>query len=300
MGRSRPPTLMTLAHRCVRDGRLFSRGQLVLVACSGGPDSNALLHALGLLRKRIGHELAAVGVDHGLRQEAAAELDKARRVADELGVAFEMVRVDVAPGSNLQHRARIGRHAALQAAAERLGAERVATGHNADDRAETVMLRLLRGSGPRGLSALPAQAPALESGGVPLVRPLIDARRQDVMAHIERHRLPYALDPSNEDGRFLRVRVRRELMPLLEELSPGIVGHLCALAGMLEQQVGGAGTSPPSKLDNTLLAGLTRTQRLAIERARRLGKRQTTVRVSGGRDLHIGFFDDGPVVLGQE
>jgi len=293
--RSRPPTLLTLAHRLVRDERLFGRGDPVICACSGGPDSNALLHALALLRRRVGHALVAVGVDHGLRREARAELGLAGAIAAAQQVPFEVVAVTVAPGPNLQARARRARHAALQQTAARLGATVVATGHTADDRAETVVMRLLRGAGPRGLAVLPPRAPALDPGGVPLVRPLLRCRRSDVMAHLTRHRLDHADDPSNRDRRFLRTRVRQELMPLLQELSPGIVAHLCDLAGMLDRQ-----DRSPVGAASDLLGQLGRAQRLAIDRAARLGRREITVRVSGGRDLRVRFFDHSPVVCDEE
>jgi tRNA(Ile)-lysidine synthase len=142
-------------------------------------------------------------------------------------VAMTRSQVKVTEGGNLQARARDARLAALRSAAQRVGAVVIATGHHADDRAETVLLRLLRGAGPRGLAVLPARAGDL-------VRPLILARKKDVLAHLERHELPHAEDPSNHCRRFLRVRVRRELLPLLEELSPGIALHLSALADQLE------------------------------------------------------------------
>ena len=104
-----------------------------------------------------------------------------------------------------------------------MGAARVATGHHADDRAETLLMRVLRGTGARGLAAMPPH-----DGD--RVRPMIAARRRDVEAHVARHRIPFATDPSNRDPRFLRTRVRHELLPALERLSPRVVEHLCALA----------------------------------------------------------------------
>jgi tRNA(Ile)-lysidine synthase len=274
MPRSHPPTLLTLAHRLVRDERLFTRGDRVLCACSGGTDSQALLHALALLRARIGHELCAVGVDHGLRPEAAAELDRARALAAAHGVPFRAVRVGLAAGPNLQARARAARHHALGLAAQEAGARVIALGHTADDRAETLLLRLLRGAGPAGLGVMPARSAAPVEPGVPLVRPLIAARRSDVTAHLARHRVPFAIDPSNADRRFLRVRVRLELLPLLESLSPGIVPHLCALADMLR-----AVAAPVS--------GLGRAHRRALERAGRLGRPSLRLRLEGGRDVDV-------------
>ncbi|MBI4703490.1 MAG: tRNA lysidine(34) synthetase TilS [Deltaproteobacteria bacterium] len=283
--------MLALAYRLIRDERLFGRGDLVLCACSGGADSLALLDALALLQRRVGHRVAAVGVDHGLRPAAAAELDLGAKLAARHGVPFERMGLCVAAGAGLQARAREARHLALQSAALRLGAAAIATGHTADDRAETLLMRLLRGAGPRGLAVLPARAPApVTAPGettpgrrIDLVRPLLRARRSDVLAHLGRRGLGFAEDPSNADRRFLRVRVRRELVPLLEELSPGVVAHLCALADML-------GQDPAGRPAAAALVALGRAQRLQIERQHRLGRRGARVRLPGGRDLVVRFI----------
>jgi tRNA(Ile)-lysidine synthase len=222
MSRSHPPSLLTLAARTLREHAPEER---ILVAVSGGPDSMALLHVLA----KLGRAAHAHGVDHGLRPEAAAELDRAADLAGRLGVPFTRTRLTVAAGGNLQARAREARYEALRAAAQAFGAALIATAHHADDRAETVLLRLLRGAGPAGLAVLPPRAGDR-------VRPLIHATRADVLAHIERHEVPYSTDPSNVDRRYLRARVRTELMPVLRELSPQIVAHLCALADQLHGQ----------------------------------------------------------------
>jgi tRNA(Ile)-lysidine synthase len=203
---------------------LVPRGSTLLVAVSGGPDSMALLHVLAILRERLAFGLFAHGVDHGLRAEASAELDDAETFARALDVPFDRTRVVVEPGGNLQARARGARWTALEKAAAKHAADRIATGHHADDRAETVMMRLLRGRSR--VDNLAVLAPL--SGN--RIRPMAHARRFDIDAHIARHRVPYAVDPSNSDPRFLRVRVRSEVLPALEQLSPRIVEHLCALA----------------------------------------------------------------------
>ncbi len=225
MTSSHPPTLITLARRALREAGV-GRGASILCGVSGGPDSMALLDVLAALRRPAGLEVLAHGVDHGLRAGASAELDLARDFAATLQVPFARTALRVAPGGNLQARAREARHAALREAAAKHRASFIALAHHADDRAETVLLRLLRGAGPRGLAVLPPRAG-------PLVRPLIRARKLDVLAHLARHRVPFAQDPSNEDARFLRVRVRKEVLPLLESLSPTVVLHLCALADQL-------------------------------------------------------------------
>lgn len=226
MARSHPPTLLTLAGRTLAEECGVRRGERILVAVSGGPDSLALLHVLARLAPKHGFSVVAHGVDHGLRPEASAELDLAEELARSLSVPFGRSELGVAPGGNLQARARAARYSALQAARSATGAHYLATAHHADDRAETVLLRLLRGSGPRGLAVLPARAGER-------IRPLLRARRSDVLAHLARHGLTFARDASNHDRRFQRVRVREELLPLLIELSPGIVGHLNHLADAL-------------------------------------------------------------------
>ncbi len=198
----------------------------MLVAVSGGPDSMALLHVLGLLRREVAFGLFAHGVDHGLRSEAAAELDRAEGFARSLEVPFERTRVQVAPGGNLQARARDARWEALRTAAIRAGASRIATGHHADDRAETMLMRILRGTSAAHLGVLPA----LDGDRI---RPMLRARRADIEAHIRRHRIPHSLDPSNRDPRFLRTRVRLELLPVLERLNPRVVEHMYVLADEL-------------------------------------------------------------------
>ena len=271
--RSHPPTLETLARRLLVDHALVSRGDVVLAAVSGGPDSMALLHVLARLRERFGFSLVAHGVDHGLRPEAAAELGVARSLARDLGVVFDVTAVHPGRGSNLQARARAARWEALRAAARRSSAASIATGHHADDRAETVLLRLLSGSGPRGLACLPPR-----DGD--RIRPLLLARRADVLAHVRRHAIRYVTDPSNHDGRFARVRVRRELLPLLESMSPSIVAHLNGLADDL------------ASMRDALPAELRRAHRLA---AMRKGGEDVVVRLSEG-DALVRFADGGFVI----
>jgi tRNA(Ile)-lysidine synthase len=305
-GRSHPPSLLKLAERAIKDERLLRRGDVVLCACSGGPDSTALLHVLALLQKRIGHRVIGLGVDHGLRPEAPAELAIAAELAASLEVPFAVARVTVAPGSNLQARARAARLTALFHAAADSGARSIATGHTADDRAETFLLRLLRGAGPKGLAVLPPRAgfPPLTSlldeadpttdpaePSVELIRPLLRARRSDITAHLARHRLAFATDPSNQNPRFTRVRVRLELLPLLEELSPKIVEHLSALADML-----GDPDARPLQASKLSAFGLGRAQRQAIERAERLGRGSVEVSVSRDRAL-VATFPEGQIVL---
>jgi tRNA(Ile)-lysidine synthase len=207
----------------------------------------ALLHVLALIRGKLAFGLFAHGIDHGLRPGAAAELDRAEELARTLEVPFERTSVRVPRGGNLQARARAARWDALHAAAGTVGADRIATGHHAEDRAETLLIRLLRGTGPAGLGVLPPRAGER-------IRPFYRAHRSDIDAHLRRHRIPFSVDPSNADPRFLRTRVRQEVLPLLQSMSPQVVNHLCRLADALIKTgepsaggLGGSGRAPPKR-----------------------------------------------------
>jgi tRNA(Ile)-lysidine synthase len=222
-----PPSLATRVRRALEDAAI-PWGATLLVACSGGVDSQVLLDTLahvatGSAQRGARVRLVAHGVDHGLRPEAAAELDLARALAGARGIPFTVTKVEVGPGGNLQARAREARLLALRGAAERAGALHICMAHHLDDRAETVLIRILRGAPLPALAVLP-----LVSGG--LFRPLIEARRSEILAAASRRKLVYAHDPANDDRRFVRVRVRHEVMPLLRTLDPRVVEHLVGLA----------------------------------------------------------------------
>lgn len=276
MSRSHPPTALTHARRALVDEARLARPSRLLVAVSGGIDSMVLLHVLARLSSQLGFELFAEGVDHGLRAEAKAELDRAEQFAAKLEVPFGRTQVSLAAGGNLQARARSARYAALRTRKAELGASLIATAHHADDRAETVLLRLLRGTSPQGLAVLPVR-------GGDLLRPLIRARRSDIEAHARRHQVPFSEDPSNRDPRFLRSRVRHELLPLLTELAPGIVNSLTALADELAGLE--PGSLPAAAGDGALRLG--RAQRRELARMLEAPSRGARLRLSGGRELSV-------------
>ncbi|HJL15067.1 MAG TPA: tRNA lysidine(34) synthetase TilS [Sandaracinaceae bacterium LLY-WYZ-13_1] len=216
--------VLARVRRTIDERRLLAPGERVLVACSGGPDSAALLHVLTRLAPALRLTLHAASVDHGLRPDAGRDLEVARQLAARLEVPFVALRVEVPPGASVQAEARRARYAALKTEAARVGASRVAVGHTRDDQAETVLSRILRGAGIHGLASI---APARDDG---VIRPLIDCARADVHAHAARFSLPRVRDPSNDDAAFERVRLRRELMPILACEDPRLVEHLAALA----------------------------------------------------------------------
>ena len=198
-------------------------GEAILIACSGGPDSTALLDALARLAPPRGWRLSVAHVDHGLRQGSADEAAIVGALATARGLAFNALAVEVEAGGSLQDRARTARHAALRAEAARIGASVIALGHTADDQAETVLMRALAGASPAGLPAMAER----ERG---LARPLLRVWREATIAYCAALGIVPVEDPSNADPRFLRTRVRHEVIPALEAVFPGARRRLVVLA----------------------------------------------------------------------
>lgn len=245
----------------------------VLVACSGGPDSVALARAAGVERRASGRPICAVVVDHGLQQGSAGVAETAAQLCREAGLdPVDVVRVvvDTGPGSGgLEAAARDARRAALTEVAERRGCRAILLAHTRDDQAETVLLRLARGSGARTLSAM-APVEGLWR------RPLLDLPRAVVHASVEG--VVTWSDPHNADPRFARVRVRTSALPaLVEALGDDVVDGLArsarllrddadALDDLAEQAWLQAGTSGGTVLDVEALEALPRAVRSRVLR----------------------------------
>jgi tRNA(Ile)-lysidine synthase len=205
-----------------------ARGARLLVAVSGGADSMALLLSVAELAPERGLGVVAAHVAHGLRGPAGdADHDAVRDLAREIGVEFVARRLALADGPGLEARARTHRYAALREMADDAGAAWIATGHTRHDQAETVLMRLVRGSGRRGLGGMRAVRERL-------LRPLLGVGRTDVRVYLAGRHVRPVLDATNADLRHLRNRVRRLVLPLLEqECNPRVVEHLAALAARL-------------------------------------------------------------------
>ncbi|MTV24954.1 tRNA lysidine(34) synthetase TilS [Nitriliruptoraceae bacterium ZYF776] len=198
-------------------------GAAVVVALSGGPDSTALAFLLPEARPDLAVTL--VHVRHGLRDDAQ-DVGVVRSHADWLGLPLEVVEVTVAPdGHGPQAAARQARYAALRRVAADVGAAAIAVAHTAEDQAETVLLRLARGTGTAGLAGM---APAAGD----LVRPLLTVRRADVRRFVVLEGLPTATDPTNADPTVARVAVRDRVLPALAEVGPDPVAALARAADL--------------------------------------------------------------------
>ncbi|MHB8055611.1 MAG: tRNA lysidine(34) synthetase TilS [Candidatus Aminicenantales bacterium] len=231
--RTSPPALVSKVRRTISRRGMIASGEMILVACSGGADSTALLHVLHELRTDLSLRLAVAHFDHGLRTASGRDARFVHELAAGLDLPFYLEKRDVRAfarkrGLNLEEAARLLRYNFLRRTAAEIGARKIATGHTLDDQAETVLMRILRGSGPRGLSGI---APVFEGT---IIRPLIDVRRKDVEAFLRARGHSHREDASNRDRAFLRNDVRHRLVPYLERnFEPTIVEKLGRMAEVL-------------------------------------------------------------------
>ncbi|MGB7295793.1 MAG: tRNA lysidine(34) synthetase TilS [Candidatus Aminicenantales bacterium] len=228
---------------------LLERGDKVLMACSGGADSVALTVALMELREEYSLRLALAHFNHCLRRSAAADERFVIELAQSLGLPLYLRREDIRAyarrsGMNIEEAGRERRYLFLRRASARIEAGKIATAHTLTDQAETVIMRLLRGSGPSGLAGI---APCLD--GL-IIRPLIEVERREVEAFLRERRMSFCQDETNRDLGYLRNRVRRRLIPYLERnFEPGVVRHLGRLAEICreEEEVWGQATQKEVK-----------------------------------------------------
>ena len=208
-------------------------GERIVIAVSGGPDSICLMDILADLSREMDTGLVIAHYEHGLRpEEDTCETELVRGLSDSLNLSFETEKASGLDPHlpSLEEKARELRYAFLERVREKYSAQKIAMGHNLNDQAETVLMRLLRGSGMTGLSGIP---PVRDNT---VIRPLIETGREDIIDYLEHRNLKYATDSSNNDSRFLRNKIRLELMPEMEKYQPEIIMVLGKLAENLRYE----------------------------------------------------------------
>ena len=208
------------------DSELLQAGQTIIIGLSGGPDSLCLLHALDSISDAYGYELIPVHVNHHLRPEADSEAEHVEEICDRMDLECRTYDADCAAvakelGISAEEAGRNIRYQIFDEVAEDLEEEGrarekivIALAHNADDQCETVLFRLLRGTGPHGLAGIPSFR--ISASGVPIVRPLLLVERKDVEEYIKDNKLRPNIDKSNQDNSYTRNKIRNELIPYLE------------------------------------------------------------------------------------
>ena len=224
--------LVAEVQRFVEAHELLCPGAKVIVSVSGGADSMALLFLLHRLESTYHLTLIVAHVNHQLRgNEAIRDARFVERYADKLGLPFHKMDVDVKAlkrrtGLSPQHAARQLRYGALQSLFRSLAATHIALDHTADDQAETLLMRLLRGGGPAGLAGIPAKR-------MPFIRPLLQVHRHSILEYLRATGIPWVEDSSNMSRNYLRSRIRLDLIPTLRAYHPNIAQRLHHMADML-------------------------------------------------------------------
>ncbi len=225
--------------RTIREEQLLQAGSTIVVAVSGGPDSVALLRALHALSADWGWKLVVAHVNHQFRgEESDREAGFVAALADELRLACEIGRIDV-PGyakdkaMNAQAAAREKRYDFLFGVAEQYGADKIALAHHADDQAETVLMRIIRGTGPSGLTGIPFRRTERKTE---LIRPLLRIYKSEILQYCEDHHYEYCTDSSNAERKYFRNQVRLDVMPFLQRYNGRLPQTLNRLADMMRPE----------------------------------------------------------------
>lgn len=231
---SKPPSIDLLAHVRARLESVIAPADRLLLALSGGVDSVVLLDVLSRLASPMRFELEALHVNHQLSPHSEAWARFCRACCRACAVRCSVVKVEVARGNSVERAARDARYGALRAR----GTDWIVLAHNADDQAETVLLQLLRGTGVRGLAAMPLRTSGKLIQGradeaPPLLRPLLDTHRADIEGHALARHLEWIEDESNADTSYTRNWLRRDVMPRIAERVPGYRATLARTAANL-------------------------------------------------------------------
>ena len=217
-------------------------GETIVVAVSGGADSTALLLAIEELKRhnQLSIDVCVAHLDHRLRKSSAQDAKWVSEMASKLGYRSVIGRSKVAENAradsdNLEQAARDARYAFLKRTAQKLSANYVLTGHTMDDQAETVLLRLMRGSGGAGLGGMEALRPLAKNSSINLARPLLWARRTETEDYCRIRKIEFLSDEMNDDQKFARVKVRKQLLPLMQSFNNRIVEALSRTATQLRE-----------------------------------------------------------------
>jgi len=218
---------------------MLQKGDRVLVCVSGGPDSIFLLYALNYLKRDLGIRLFVANLDHGIRGKRS-KIDSAfvKKLSRNLSLDCFYKKLDTRKYMNkklsIEENLRLARYEFFKDAAKKLKTNVIATGHTLDDNAETVLMRIIKGTSLKGLAGIP---PTRSEYHLKIIRPLLEIEKTDILDFLEENNIDYRLDHTNSDESFLRNRVRRKLLPYMSGYNPKIKIALANMAESLREDL---------------------------------------------------------------
>ena len=233
--------LVRTVNHTLKSHNLFPENSRILVACSGGPDSMALLHLLQdiAMHRHTTYEVGVAIVDHCIRPESKEEVLWLQHQVEELGLPFYSATFDV-PRLSKEHKqseetiGRQVRYQWLNEIAQSEGYDYISVAHHKDDQAESILAHIIRGSGLNGLTGMSV---VQSEYAIPVVRPLLDVTKEDLLAYIGTKHISYCVDSTNEDVRYQRNRIRHRIIPELEAVNPAVVDAIVRLGSSVNEDV---------------------------------------------------------------
>jgi len=236
--------MINKVRKTICDYAMVQRSDRILIALSGGPDSVCLLYLLCELKKELGFKLHLAHLNHGIRREAAGDVNYVRQLSRKFNIPLTVAKRDIPKivkekGGSIEMVARDIRYHFLTKTAKEVGANKIALGHNQDDQVETFLLNFLRGAGITGLSGMPAKRklePA-KNKSIFIIRPLIKTSRKEILAYLSKKGLHPRFDSSNLDSVYKRNKIRLKLLPLLKnEYNPNIKNVIARTTQIFEEE----------------------------------------------------------------
>ena len=232
--------IRTINHT-LKSHNLFPENSRILVACSGGPDSMALLHLLQDIatHRHTTYKIGVAIVDHCIRPESKDEVLWLQHQVEELGLPFYSATFDV-PRLSKEHKqseetiGRQVRYQWLNEIAQSEGYDYISVAHHKDDQAESILAHIIRGSGLNGLTGMSV---VQSEYAIPVVRPLLDVTKENLLAYIGIKHISYCVDSTNEDVRYQRNRIRHRIIPELEAVNPAVVDAIVRLGSSVNEDV---------------------------------------------------------------
>ncbi|WP_296127073.1 tRNA lysidine(34) synthetase TilS [uncultured Anaerococcus sp.] len=219
----------------IRKHQLIEKGDTIIVGASGGPDSQFLIYMLEKLRKEIDFDIVLAHLNHLHRKEAANDENLVRETADNLGLKFfseSKSMDDLAKKEKIssEDAGRRLRYDFFNRLVGKFPSSKIAVAHNKDDQAETVLMRIVRGTGLDGLKAM-----AYRSGNI--IRPILDIKKKDILTYLDQNKIPYAIDHTNFEADYTRNKIRLEVIPVLEEINPRFIDQAARLSDLAKDDL---------------------------------------------------------------